>query len=232
MALLVNLARRVVAARVALAVAALVALAGTAEDQHKAVPLAEAGQMPVALVVRLALRSMARRSSPSMEDTRSTFKARRPADVLAVRNRTGHSTAWLEQLVAFADPGLTRDWRIEFLPAAMPHGMCDGHLGLCDGHLLRVLVGMPGDPPAGYHYLARKAIRLRTGAEACVFVLAHELRHCWQHEQALRMRDVPKERDADAYGARVLRRWRRETLREAHNGRKPTRNSCRSARLD
>ena len=122
--------------------------------------------------------------------------------MLAVRNRSALDTAWLEQLVDYCDPGLTRDWLIEFLPAELPHGLADPHRRLA-------LVYLAGDPPPWCVYLQRNAIKLRTGAEACVFVLAHELRHCWQHEHGIRLRTEPLERDADAYAARALRAYRR-----------------------
>lgn len=119
-----------------------------------------------------------------------------------MRNRSALPTSWLEQLVEFCNPGLRSDWRIEFLPADLPQG-------LADPHLRRALVYVAGDPPHCCVYLHRRAIKLRTGAEACAFVLAHELRHCWQHEQGWRLRTEPGERDADAYGARCLRAYRR-----------------------
>jgi hypothetical protein len=122
--------------------------------------------------------------------------------VLAVRNRSALPTSWLEEMVAFADPGLTRDWRIEFLPAELPHGLADPHRRLA-------LVYVAGDPPHWCVYLQRKAIKLRSGAEACVFVTGHELRHLWQHEQGMRLRVEPLERDADAFAAWRLRAYRR-----------------------
>lgn len=122
--------------------------------------------------------------------------------MLTVRNRTALPTSWLEQLVDQVRPeGLAGDYAIEFLPDSMPHG-------IADAHLRRVRVYVAGDPPPGHAYLKRRTIKLHSAAEACVFVLAHELRHCWQHESGRRMREDPKERDADAWAARVLRRWR------------------------
>ena len=103
---------------------------------------------------------------------------------------------------------LVGDYLIEFLPDTLPHGVADPHLMLA-----RVYVA--GDPPAGTAYLKRRAILMRTSAEALVYVLAHELRHLEQHERMRPTRNVPKERDADAYAAHCLRRWRRlQPLRE------------------
>lgn len=54
---------------------------------------------------------------------------------------------------------------------------------------------------------------LASQEEALVFVLAHELRHLWQHRvpkgrRVWGARGQFSERDADAYAIRMLRRWR------------------------
>jgi len=99
--------------------------------------------------------------------------------------------------------GLAGDYLIEFLPDYLPHG-------LADPHLRRVRIYLGGDQhlQRGFVFAWRKQIRARTMAEACVYVLAHELRHLYQAEAGMRMRNDPKERDADAYAVRCLRRWR------------------------
>lgn len=50
--------------------------------------------------------------------------------------------------------------------------------------------------------------------EALVFLMAHELRHCWQSKikrgrRVWGSRGQYSERDADAYALRMLRAWRR-----------------------
>jgi len=59
-------------------------------------------------------------------------------------------------------------------------------------------------------------VRAYSNIEAVVFLVAHELRHVWQGRvkrghRVWGARGQYCERDADAYGLRVLRRWRRET---------------------
>jgi hypothetical protein len=55
--------------------------------------------------------------------------------------------------------------------------------------------------------------------ECAVYVLAHELRHLWQSQTGAKRQGMiwgsrgrMSERDADAYGVRMLRRWRRGEL--------------------
>lgn len=58
-------------------------------------------------------------------------------------------------------------------------------------------------------------VRPATSLEMLVHILAHELRHIWQYNNPTRKRvwgsrGRYSERDADAYGIHMLRRWRRE----------------------
>jgi hypothetical protein len=134
--------------------------------------------------------------------------------VLTVRNRTALPTAWLRQLVYQVRPeGLAGDYLVEFLPAELPHGLADPHL-----RLVRVYLGGEQHLQSGLAFRWRNRITARTMAEAAVYMTAHELRHLWQHEQGLRMRTEPKERDADAYAARALRRYRLAMLPPAPPG--------------
>jgi hypothetical protein len=59
-----------------------------------------------------------------------------------------------------------------------------------------------------------------TDHESLLHVIAHELRHLWQKRvpkgrRVWRARGQFSERDADAYGTRIVRHWRR-TSRNAH----------------
>jgi hypothetical protein len=74
---------------------------------------------------------------------------------------------------------------------------------------LRVYLGGGEHLQRGLAFTWRNKITCRTMAETAVYLVAHELRHLWQYESGRPMRNDPKERDADAYAARCLRRWRR-----------------------
>ncbi len=131
----------------------------------------------------------------------------------------------LEQLVELVKPeGLAGDYLIEFLQDDLPHGLADPHL-----RLVRVYLGGEQDLQRGLAFTWRNRITARTMAEAAVYVTAHELRHLYQAEAGMRLRNEPKERDADAYAARCLRRWRR--LSRAGAGPGPTITTARALRL-
>jgi len=135
-------------------------------------------------------------------------RAGRVATGRVIRNATALPTSWLEQLVELVKPeGLAGEYTIYFAPDDLPHGFADPHL-----RLVRIFLGGEQHLQRGYAFTWRRMITARTMAEAAVYLVAHELRHLWQYESGRRMRDDQKERDADAYAARCLRRYRRAGL--------------------
>ena len=121
--------------------------------------------------------------------------------MISIRNLTALDTAWLEQLVELVKPeGLAGEYTIYFAPDDLPHGLADPHL-----RLVRVYLGGEQHLQRGLAFTWRNRITCHTMAETAVYLVAHELRHLWQWENG----GVPKERDADAYAARALRRARR-----------------------
>jgi hypothetical protein len=141
--------------------------------------------------------------------------------VLAVRNRSALDTAWLEQLVDVVRPeGLAGDYLVEFLLDVQHHGFA-----YPERRTLRVWIARECTYPLGIDRPRRRRagpqpsgpspIVLRSLEEAVLFVAAHELRHLWQAEHGRLIAPGVRyldERDANAYGARALRRHRRRRL--------------------
>lgn len=113
--------------------------------------------------------------------------------------------------------GLAGDVLVEFLPDVSCHGFA-----YPEKRAARVWITLEDVYPAGLSRPRRRRagpqpaglspIRLRSLEDAVVFITAHELLHLWQAEHGrliapgIRYLD---ERDANAYAARALRRWRR-----------------------
>lgn len=136
-----------------------------------------------------------------------------------LRNYTDIPTSLIRTMLAFCQPSNVTgiDVRISNLGGngyrgrAYPEGSAC-HDRACPFIIVSVQRGSRVKPRAAHGgYLPRPPM---TREEAVLFVLAHELRHLWQAKvrrgrRVWGSRGVYSERDADAYGLRALRHWRR-----------------------
>lgn len=121
-------------------------------------------------------------------------------------NRTGLADDWLRQVVVLATPAGLANFSIEFLPDRWHHGFA-----YPERRGARVWLAESAYP---LRVGETKRVRLTGLEEVAIFLTAHELLHLWQaeHGRAIDAR-YPEirlfcERDANAYAARMLRRYR------------------------
>lgn len=127
---------------------------------------------------------------------------------VAVTNSTLLDTSWVERTVEAVTPVGLDDFKVEFLLDHHHHGFA-----YPERRSARVWLA---ESAAGYPFGVGQAKRvpLESLEEACVFITAHELLHLWQAEHGkpidARYPEIRLfcERDADAYAARMLRRYR------------------------
>lgn len=140
-----------------------------------------------------------------------------------LKNYTGVDTGWLRKMIAAVKPANVSKFDISFKNSQ------NGHRGRAYAHGCRyhgtwaplVVVGLSKNNPkypytmaTGNGYLD---VEVYSEKEAALFVTAHELRHLWQAKvksgwRVWGSRGQYSERDADAYGLRMLRSYRRGEL--------------------
>jgi hypothetical protein len=116
--------------------------------------------------------------------------------------------------------GLAGNYLVEFLPDTWHHGFAyperrAARVWVARKSAYPLRIARPRRRRPGVQPTGPSPITLHSIEEAVLFVTAHELRHLWQAEHGRLIAPGVRyldERDANAYAARALRRYRRNPL--------------------
>ncbi len=141
---------------------------------------------------------------------------------MRLKNYTPLDTDWLRKAVAAVKPSNVSNFDISFKNSA------NGHKGKaytqgCSYHATHaplVTIGVAKETRLPYRTYGGKGyigFTCYTALEVTLFIIAHELRHLWQAKvkrgwRVYGARGQYSERDADAYGIRMVRAYRRGEL--------------------